>query len=152
MLGQFPVGQNVISTSQSVIYNAWRRRSPPNTKISVCLAATRQLLINDVAETMTAKCRFPEEPFFHGFRAVRQRSGSNISPRCTPSRKTSVAAVPTNVAVLQQKTQPLVDALEPWLRAKLGQISQKSKLAEDFLKESPHGDRCQHTDEREFSL
>src|SRR6202035_2530847 len=32
--------------------------------------------------------------------------------------------------VRQQKSQPLVDALEPWLRAKLGLISQKSKLAE----------------------
>ena len=29
----------------------------------------------------------------------------------------------------QQKSRPLVDALEPWLRAKLGLISQKSKLA-----------------------
>jgi hypothetical protein len=29
-----------------------------------------------------------------------------------------------------KKSQPLVDALEPWLRAKLGLISQKSKLAE----------------------
>ena len=33
-------------------------------------------------------------------------------------------------AVRQQKSQPLVDALQPWLRAKLGLISQKSKLAE----------------------
>ena len=33
-------------------------------------------------------------------------------------------------AVRQQKSRPLVDALEPWLRAKLGLISQKSKLAE----------------------
>jgi transposase len=30
----------------------------------------------------------------------------------------------------QQKSRPLVEALEPWLRAKLGLISQKSKLAE----------------------
>lgn len=30
----------------------------------------------------------------------------------------------------QEKTRPLVDALEPWLRDKLGLISQKSKLAE----------------------
>jgi transposase len=28
------------------------------------------------------------------------------------------------------KSRPLIDALEPWLRAKLGLISQKSKLAE----------------------
>ncbi|MEJ1162039.1 IS66 family transposase [Prosthecomicrobium sp. N25] len=33
-------------------------------------------------------------------------------------------------AVRQEKTRPLVDALEPWLRDKLGLISQKSKLAE----------------------
>jgi transposase len=33
-------------------------------------------------------------------------------------------------AVRQRKGRPLVDALEPWLRAKLGLISQKSKLAE----------------------
>ncbi|MCW1838745.1 IS66 family transposase [Prosthecomicrobium hirschii] len=33
-------------------------------------------------------------------------------------------------AVRQEKTRPLVDALEPWLRYKLGLISQKSKLAE----------------------
>lgn len=32
--------------------------------------------------------------------------------------------------VRQQKSRPLADALEPWLRAKLGLISQKSKLAE----------------------
>jgi hypothetical protein len=32
--------------------------------------------------------------------------------------------------VRQQKSRPLVDALEPWLRAKLGLISQKGKLAE----------------------
>ena len=32
--------------------------------------------------------------------------------------------------VRQQKSRPLVDALEQWLRAKLGLISQKSKLAE----------------------
>ena len=30
----------------------------------------------------------------------------------------------------QQKSQPLTDALEPWLRARLGLISQKSKFAE----------------------
>jgi transposase len=33
-------------------------------------------------------------------------------------------------AVRQQKSRPLLDALEPWLRAKLALISQKSKLAE----------------------
>src|ERR1700681_1978265 len=33
-------------------------------------------------------------------------------------------------ALRQQKSRPLVDALEPWLRAKLALISQKSKLAE----------------------
>ncbi|MBP0573197.1 IS66 family transposase, partial [Mycobacterium tuberculosis] len=33
-------------------------------------------------------------------------------------------------AVRQAKTRPLVEALEPWLREKLGLISQKSKLAE----------------------
>src|SRR5271167_2545243 len=32
--------------------------------------------------------------------------------------------------VRQQRSRPLIDALEPWLRAKLGLISQKSKLAE----------------------
>jgi transposase len=31
--------------------------------------------------------------------------------------------------VRQQKSRPLVDTLEPWLRAKLALISQKSKLA-----------------------
>ena len=31
--------------------------------------------------------------------------------------------------VRQQKSRPLVDAIEPWLRAKLTLISQKSKLA-----------------------
>jgi transposase len=30
----------------------------------------------------------------------------------------------------QQRSRPLIEALEPWLRAKLGVISQKSKLAE----------------------
>jgi hypothetical protein len=32
--------------------------------------------------------------------------------------------------VRQQKSRPLIDSLEPWLRTKLGLISQKSKLAE----------------------
>src|SRR5829696_1855273 len=32
--------------------------------------------------------------------------------------------------VRQQKSRPVLEALEPWLRAKLGLISQKSKLAE----------------------
>ncbi|EIM26824.1 IS66 family transposase [Microvirga lotononidis] len=32
--------------------------------------------------------------------------------------------------IRQQKSRPVLDALEPWLRAKLGLISQKSKLAE----------------------
>jgi hypothetical protein len=31
--------------------------------------------------------------------------------------------------VRQQKSRPLIDAIEPWLRAKLTLISQKSKLA-----------------------
>ena len=33
-------------------------------------------------------------------------------------------------AVRQQKSRPVVDALQPWLRAKLALVSQKSKLAE----------------------
>ena len=33
-------------------------------------------------------------------------------------------------AVRQERSRPLVEALEPWLRAKLALISQKSKLAE----------------------
>lgn len=33
-------------------------------------------------------------------------------------------------AVRQEKTRPIVDTLEPWLRNKLGTISQKTKLAE----------------------
>ena len=65
---------------------------------------------------------------------VRRRSParrSSASPRSTPSRRTSVAAAPRSVALVrQQKSRPLVDAFEPWLRAKLGLISQKSKLAE----------------------
>src|SRR5258708_23847312 len=32
--------------------------------------------------------------------------------------------------VRKQRSRPLIDALEPWLRAKLGLISQKGKLAE----------------------
>ena len=33
-------------------------------------------------------------------------------------------------AARHQRSRPLTDAIEPWLRAKLGLISQKSKLAE----------------------
>jgi transposase len=33
-------------------------------------------------------------------------------------------------AVRQEKSRPIVDGFEPWLRAKLGLISQKTKLAE----------------------
>ena len=33
-------------------------------------------------------------------------------------------------AVRQEKSRPIIEALEPWLRAKLGLISQKTKLAE----------------------
>jgi Transposase IS66 family len=40
------------------------------------------------------------------------------------------AAADERRTVRKQKSRPLVDTLEPWLRAKLGLISQKSKLAE----------------------
>jgi transposase len=33
-------------------------------------------------------------------------------------------------AARQEKTRPLIEAMEPWLRAKLQTISQKGKLAE----------------------
>jgi hypothetical protein len=33
-------------------------------------------------------------------------------------------------AIRQEKSRPIVDEFEPWLRAKLGLISQKTKLAE----------------------
>jgi hypothetical protein len=33
-------------------------------------------------------------------------------------------------AVRQDRSQPIIDGLEPWLRAKLALISQKTKLAE----------------------
>jgi transposase len=47
-----------------------------------------------------------------------------------PSRRASAAAAPPNDAwSASRKAGPLVDAIEPWLRAKLTLISQKSKLA-----------------------
>ena len=52
-------------------------------------------------------------------RALRHREGH---PRPQSPRSAAL--------VRQQKSRPLVDALEPWLRAKLGLISQKTKLAE----------------------
>ena len=57
---------------------------------------------------------------------------SSASPRSMPSRRRSAAAAPTErrLASGSQKSRPLVDAFEPWLRAKLGLISQKGKLAE----------------------
>jgi len=41
-----------------------------------------------------------------------------------------VAATPTSRAVRQVRSRPIIDDLEPWLRAKLVLISQKTKLAE----------------------
>ena len=56
---------------------------------------------------------------------------SSASPNSTPSRPRSAAAAPTSGAPSrQERSRPIVDALEPWLRAKLGLISQKTKLAE----------------------
>lgn len=37
---------------------------------------------------------------------------------------------PAPRAARQQRTRPIIDALEPWLREKLALVSQKSKLAE----------------------
>lgn len=49
----------------------------------------------------------------------------------TPSRRTSVAAAPRSGASSgSRKSRPLADTFEQWLRAKLGLISQKGKLAE----------------------
>ena len=56
---------------------------------------------------------------------------SNVSPRSTPSRKTSaVDHADERRTARPREGRPLIDAFEPWLRAKLGLISQKSKLAE----------------------
>ena len=63
--------------------------------------------------------------------ADRQRSRWHASLRSTPSRRTSAAAAPTSGAtVRQERSRPILDDLEPWLRAKLDLISQKTKLAE----------------------
>jgi len=43
-------------------------------------------------------------------------------------------------ATRQEKSRPLVDELEPWLRAKLGLISQKTKLAEAIRYALSHWD------------
>ena len=56
---------------------------------------------------------------------------SNASPAFMPSRRTSAAAAPTNaVPSVRRRVRPIVADLEPWLRAKLALISQKTKLAE----------------------
>ena len=52
-------------------------------------------------------------------RALRRREGH---PRSESPRSAEQSGT--------QRSRPLIDALEPWLRAKLGLISQKSKLAE----------------------
>jgi hypothetical protein len=44
-----------------------------------------------------------------------------------PSRRTSAAE---RRVVRQDRSRPIIDDLEPWLRAKLALISQKTKLAE----------------------
>ena len=50
-------------------------------------------------------------------------------PLC-PSRRKSVAAAPKERrAVRHDRSRPIIDDLEPWLRAKLALISQKTKLA-----------------------
>ena len=83
---------------------------------------------------------------------------SNASPRSMPSRAISVAAAPRNGAPSRpQKSRPLIDALEPWLRAKLALISQKSKTRrsdplralalggpDPLPRRRPHRDRHQH--------
>ena len=67
-------------------------------------------------------------------RRARRRSParrSSASPGSIGSRTRSAAAAPTNAArSAREKSRPIIDALEPWLREKLGLISQKTKLAE----------------------
>ena len=53
-----------------------------------------------------------------------------VSPRSTRSRPISGAVLPRSAACSPGPSQPLVNALEPWLRDKLTLISQKTKLAE----------------------
>jgi transposase len=51
-------------------------------------------------------------------------------------------------AVRQDKTRPILQALEPWLRAKLGLISQKTKLAEAIRYALSHwGGLCHFVDD-----
>ena len=63
--------------------------------------------------------------------ADRQRGAGAHRRRSTRSRATSAAAPPRSAAPsARSRSRPLVAALEPWLRAKLALISQKTKLAE----------------------
>ena len=56
---------------------------------------------------------------------------SSASPRSTGSRPRSAAArAEERRTARQERSRPIVEALEPWLRDKLGLISQKTKLAE----------------------
>ncbi len=55
---------------------------------------------------------------------------SSASANSTPSRTTSAAARPTSGSERQARSRPLIEALEPWLRAKLEIVSQKGQLAE----------------------
>jgi len=50
--------------------------------------------------------------------------------RVHEARETATPGADERRSVRQQKSRQIVDALQPWLRAKLGLISQKSKLAE----------------------
>ncbi len=55
---------------------------------------------------------------------------SNVSPGSTSSKPRSAAAPRRTSRRPPREERPLVDEFEPWLRAKLGLISQKTKLAE----------------------
>ena len=63
--------------------------------------------------------------------ADRQRGARTHRRALSPSRARSAAAAPTSGAPsARRRAGPIIDELEPWLRAKLALISQKTKLAE----------------------
>ena len=63
--------------------------------------------------------------------ADRDGGARRASPRSTGSRPRSAVARPRSDATARhERSRPVVEALEPWLREKLGLLSRKSNLAE----------------------
>lgn len=72
----------------------------------------------------------PQELDTHAQSPLAQSIGHPLLQNCQPEDDIRARSAEQRRAVRQEKSRPIVADLEPWLRKKLGLISQKTKLAE----------------------